>query len=117
MGHAWDARRVSANSRSSERGQTCPPTDRPPPAHGGSCCAASSLVGPVLTVSDPSDIGHRRRIPGRRVENSAFNRPVGVRPADRPAFDRANIEFNWRRAHWGRGARPTRNLRAPPKSM
>jgi len=26
MGHAWDARHVWANSRSSERGQTCPPT-------------------------------------------------------------------------------------------
>jgi len=84
--------------------------------HGGSRRAATSLAGPVLTVSDP---GHRRRIPGRRVENSAFTRPVGARTIDRPraAFDRANIEFNWRRARRGRRARPSRNLRARPKSM
>ena len=60
----------------------------------------------------------RRPIPGRRVENSAFTRPVGAR-SDRPAFDRARAPIlnSTGDVRTGAGPRPTRNLRARPKSM
>jgi len=81
--------------------------------HGGSRRAASTVAGPVLTVSDPSYSRSACRKFG--IYGGASRRPAGR--VDRPAFDRANIEFNWRRAHGGPAARPPRNLRARRKSM